>query len=128
MAQRLLAGAFLKPSNEDCMQELVDEYLTMLQVESGCAANTLAAYRRDLRKLVDFFQQEGMTDLHALTKPLWMQISSQLTNSRLIFLIDCPLSGVRFGGCISILPWDQRKAVRLGRNIKRHAEAMGAAS
>ena len=31
------------------MQELVDEYLTMLQVESGCAVNTLAAYRRDLK-------------------------------------------------------------------------------
>ena len=60
------------------MQDLVDEYLTMLQVESGCAANTLAAYRRDLRKLVDFFQQEGITDLHALTKPLWVQFLGSL--------------------------------------------------
>jgi len=65
------------------MQELVDEYLTMLQVESGCAANTLAAYRRDLRKLVDFFQQEGLTDLHALTKPLWVQFLGSLQTAGL---------------------------------------------
>jgi integrase/recombinase XerD len=60
------------------MQELVDEYLAMLQVESGCAANTLAAYRRDLRKLVDFFRQEGITDLRALTKPLWVKFLGSL--------------------------------------------------
>jgi len=60
------------------MQELMDEYLTMLQVESGCATNTLAAYRRDLRKLADFFQQEGLTDLQALTKPLWIQFLGSL--------------------------------------------------
>jgi integrase/recombinase XerD len=60
------------------MQELMDEYLTMLQVESGCAANTLAAYRRDLRKLADFFQEEGLTDLQALTKPLWIQFLNSL--------------------------------------------------
>jgi integrase/recombinase XerD len=65
------------------MQELMDEYLTMLQVESGCAANTLAAYRRDLRKLVDFFQQEGLTDLQALTKPLWVQFLGSLKTSGL---------------------------------------------
>lgn len=65
------------------MQELMDEYLTMLQVESGCAANTLAAYRRDLRKLVDFFQEEGLTDLQALTKPLWVQFLGSLKTSGL---------------------------------------------
>jgi integrase/recombinase XerD len=65
------------------MQELMDEYLTMLQVESGCAANTLAAYRRDLRKLNDFFQQEGLTDLQALTKPLWVQFLDSLKTAGL---------------------------------------------
>ncbi len=68
---------------KNSMQELMDEYLTMLQVESGCAANTLAAYRRDLRKLKDFFQQEGLTDLHALTKPLWVQFLSSLKTAGL---------------------------------------------
>ena len=65
------------------MQELMDEYLTMLQVESGCAANTLAAYRRDLRKLADFFQEEGLTDLQALTKPLWIQFLNSLKTAGL---------------------------------------------
>ena len=65
------------------MQECIDEYLTMLQVESGCAANTVAAYRRDLRKLVDFFQQEGVTDLQALTKPLWVQFLGSLKTAGL---------------------------------------------
>ena len=65
------------------MQELMDEYLTMLQVESGCAANTLAAYRRDLRKLADFFQQEGLADFHALTKPVWVKFISSLKTAGL---------------------------------------------
>jgi len=65
------------------MQELMDDYLTVLQVESGCAANTLAAYRRDLRKLVDFFQQEGVTDFQALTKPLWVQFLGSLKTAGL---------------------------------------------
>ena len=91
------------------MQHVIDEYLTMLQVESGCAVNTLAAYRRDLRKLVDFFQQEGMTDLHALTKPLWVQVSCQLTNSRPILLIDCAMPGVG-SGLYKHLEMGQRKA------------------
>ena len=65
------------------MQEFMDEYLTVLQVESGCAANTLAAYRRDLRKLVDFFQQEGVTDFQALTIPLWVQFLGSLKTAGL---------------------------------------------
>ncbi len=65
------------------MQDVLDEYLTMLQVESGCAANTLTAYRRDLRKLRDFLEQEGLADLHALTKPLWVQFLGSLKSSGL---------------------------------------------
>ncbi len=65
------------------MQDLMDEYLMMLQVESGCAANTLGAYRRDLRKLGDFFQQEGLTDLQSLTKPLWVQFLGSLKTAGL---------------------------------------------
>ncbi len=55
----------------------------ILQVESGCATNTLAAYRRDLRKLIDFFQQEGLSDFQALTKPLWLQFLGSLKSSGL---------------------------------------------
>ena len=77
------------------MQELMDEYLTMLQVESGCATNTLAAYRRDLRKLADFFQQEGLTDIYALSKPVWVQFLSSLKTAGFVFLIHRPLPGGR---------------------------------
>ena len=91
------------------MQELVDEYLTMLQVESGCAANTLVAYRRDLRKLIDFFQQEGMTDLRALTKPLWVQFLGSLQTGGLSSssIARC-LASVR--GLYKFLEMGQRKA------------------
>lgn len=63
---------------QDHMQELMDDYLMVLQVESGCATNTLAAYRRDLRKLLDFFKQEGVTDFQSLTKPLWVKFLGSL--------------------------------------------------
>ncbi len=91
------------------MQQVIDEYLTMLQVESGCASNTLAAYRRDLRKLVDFFQQEGMTDLHALTKPLWVQFLGSLQTAGLSSssIARC-LASVR--GLYKHLEMGQRKA------------------
>ena len=91
------------------MQHVIDEYLMMLQVESGCAANTLAAYRRDLRKLVDFFQQEGMTDLHALTKPLWVQFLGSLQTAGLSSssIARC-LASVR--GLYKHLEMGQRKA------------------
>jgi len=98
------------------MQDLVDEYLTMLQVESGCAANTLAAYRRDLRKLIDFFQQEGITDLHALTKPLWVQFLGSLQTAGLSSssIARC-LASVR--GLYKHLEVGQRKAT-LGSIVK----------
>ena len=70
-------------ASKNAMQELLDEYLTMLQVESGCATNTVAAYRRDLRKLSDFFQQEGLTDVQSLTKPLWIQFLNSLKEAGL---------------------------------------------
>ena len=91
------------------MQHVIEEYLTMLQVESGCASNTLAAYRRDLRKLVDFFQQEGMTDLHELTKPLWVRFLGSLQAAGLSSssIARC-LASVR--GLYKHLEMGQRKA------------------
>jgi integrase/recombinase XerD len=40
----------------------VDGYLDHLTVERGLAANTLGAYRRDLRRYVDFLHQRGIDD------------------------------------------------------------------
>lgn len=60
------------------MQEFVDRYLTMLQVEGGYAANTIEGYRRDLRKLVNFFRIREIHDPKHLSKPLWFQFLSSL--------------------------------------------------
>jgi len=60
------------------MQEFVDRYLTMLQVEQGYAANTIESYRRDLRKLENFFRTHDIADPTHLSKPLWFQFLNSL--------------------------------------------------
>lgn len=60
------------------MHEFVDRYLTMLQVEQGYAANTIGSYRRDLRKLENFFRTHDIADPTHLSKPLWFQFLSGL--------------------------------------------------
>ena len=60
------------------MEEFVDRYLNMLQVESGYASNTIEGYRRDLRKLTNFFRTHDITDPKNLSKPLWFQFLCSL--------------------------------------------------
>ncbi len=60
------------------MQEFVDRYLTMLQVEQGYAANTIESYRRDLRKLEIFFRTHHIADPTHLSKPLWFRFLNSL--------------------------------------------------
>lgn len=60
------------------MEEFVDRYLTMLQVENGYAANTIESYRRDLQKLSNFFRAHDISNPRHLTKPLWLQFLSSL--------------------------------------------------
>lgn len=60
------------------MQQFVDHYLTMLQVEQGYAANTIESYRRDLKKLQTFFRTHDIADPTHLSKPLWFQFLSSL--------------------------------------------------
>ena len=43
-------------------------YLDHLSVERGLAANTLASYRRDLRRYVEFLASVGIDDLDAVTE------------------------------------------------------------
>ena len=65
------------------MQDQIDQYLTMLQVEGGCAVNTLAAYRRDLKKLQAFLEARDIRDARSLTKPLWLQFLGELKSAGL---------------------------------------------
>lgn len=65
------------------MQEQIEQYLTVLQVEGGCAPNTLAAYRRDLKKLQVFLRDRGVEDAGLLTKPLWLQFFGGLKSAGL---------------------------------------------
>ncbi|MGP0592361.1 site-specific tyrosine recombinase XerD [Nitrospira sp. T9] len=60
------------------MQECIDRYLTMLQVEQGYAANTIESYRRDLRKLEIFFRTHDIADPTYLSRPLWFQFLNSL--------------------------------------------------
>lgn len=65
------------------MQEQIEQYLIVLQVEGGCATNTLAAYRRDLKKLQVFLRNQGLADARLLTKPLWLQFLGGLKSAGL---------------------------------------------
>lgn len=60
------------------MQEIIDRYLTILQVENGYAVNTIESYRRDLHKLAYFFHTQAITDPKQLSKSLWVQFLNHL--------------------------------------------------
>src|SRR5574337_846712 len=42
------------------MEQLIEDYLRFLTVERGLAENSLAAYGRDLRRIVGYFKQAGV--------------------------------------------------------------------
>ncbi len=65
------------------MQKFVDDYLMMLQVESGCSPHTIAAYRRDLGKLTRFFVANRIDRPLQLTKSLWVKFLGDLKSAGL---------------------------------------------
>ena len=57
--------------------ELIDKYKTYILLEQGLSDNTRNAYMHDVKKLIDFLQQEGieilnvkLADLHRFTEAL----------------------------------------------------------
>ncbi|MCL6549570.1 MAG: site-specific tyrosine recombinase XerD [Acidothermus cellulolyticus] len=48
--------------------DLVEAYLAHVAVEKGLAKNTVAGYRRDLRRYQEFLEQRGTTDPRAVTE------------------------------------------------------------
>jgi len=55
-----------KPQLE--IHPLVEQFLSAIQVEQGLAQNSLAAYRRDLRKFIQYMERMGMVDPSQFTK------------------------------------------------------------
>ncbi|NUR90106.1 MAG: site-specific integrase, partial [Nonomuraea sp.] len=51
------------------MEAVLSSYLAHLAVERGLAPNTLASYRRDLRRYVDHLRSRGHAELGQVGEP-----------------------------------------------------------
>ncbi|MCW2497729.1 site-specific tyrosine recombinase XerD [Jatrophihabitans sp.] len=56
----------LAPSRRQAVTAVVSAYLDHLAVERGVAANTLASYRRDLLRYVDYLDEAGVSSIEAV--------------------------------------------------------------
>ncbi|RMB59000.1 site-specific tyrosine recombinase XerD [Tessaracoccus antarcticus] len=54
-------------SGDATVETTVADYLSHIRVERGLAANTVAAYRRDLGRWVSFLAERGITDIAEVT-------------------------------------------------------------
>lgn len=62
MAEADAAPAAVPPAPDDALARAVGGYLRHLGIERGLAANTLAAYRRDLSRYEAFLRSRGVAD------------------------------------------------------------------
>jgi integrase/recombinase XerD len=63
--------------------EAVQGYLDHLRVERGASPHTVSAYRRDLRRYVDFLHRRGIHDLERVTSALVADFAGDLRESAL---------------------------------------------
>ena len=59
-------------------EALVDSYIRHLTIERGVAKNTIAAYRRDLRRYLDFLAARGIADISQITELTVQDFAEQL--------------------------------------------------
>jgi integrase/recombinase XerD len=59
-------------------ESLVDAYIRHLTIERGVAKNTIAAYRRDLRRYLEFLESRGATAIEQITELTVQDFAEQL--------------------------------------------------
>ncbi|MFI5046704.1 MAG: site-specific tyrosine recombinase XerD [Acidimicrobiia bacterium] len=66
----------------DRLAVLLDEYDTWLRVERGLAPNSLAAYRRDLRRYADHLRRHGQSDPNSVDEQMVAGYVEELRDAR----------------------------------------------
>lgn len=66
----------------DRLDRLLVEYESWLTVERGLATNTVAAYRRDVRRYLTFLRRRGLTDATAVGEPAVVAYVERLRSAR----------------------------------------------
>ena len=61
-------------------EHLVDSYIRHLTIERGVAKNTIAAYRRDLRRYLDYLQDRGIESIDQITEMVVQDFSTRLVS------------------------------------------------
>lgn len=61
-------------------EHLVDAFVRHLTIERGVAKNTIAAYRRDLRRYVDYLDERGIASIEQITELVVQDFATRLVN------------------------------------------------
>jgi integrase/recombinase XerD len=61
-------------------EHLVDSYIRHLTIERGVAKNTIAAYRRDLRRYLDYLQDRDIESIDQITEMAVQDFSTRLVS------------------------------------------------